>query len=149
MSPTLSSQKSWFCMKTCCCCCIQPQGSRLEQHTQQLSVKNVSSLPVTSVLLCSYPFSLVREGVALAQMVSQHYYTFCTSIICLLWLSFCIWFVAHIRTCTSVSLLLFNKRYLWWSSAVNSFCRVVAIQVKTQLLCVVHQSSPFPAELTI
>lgn len=48
---------------------MQPQGSRLEQHTQELAVKNISPLPVTSVLLCSYPFSLIKNGTALAQMV--------------------------------------------------------------------------------
>lgn len=48
---------------------FQPLGSRLEQHTKDLSVKNVSPLPVTSVLMCSYPFSILKDGTALAQMV--------------------------------------------------------------------------------
>ena len=49
---------------------FQPPGSKLVQHTQELGVRNISPLPVTAVVSCSYPFSIVKNNTALAQMVS-------------------------------------------------------------------------------
>lgn len=57
-----TSQEVEFCLQ-------QPPGSKLIYHTQQLGVRNISQLPVTALFLISYPFCLMSEGVALAQMV--------------------------------------------------------------------------------
>ena len=48
---------------------LQPPGSVLSQHAQELEVHNVSPLPLTTVLLCGYPFSLISRGQALPQVV--------------------------------------------------------------------------------
>lgn len=49
----------------------QSPGSKLVYHTQELGVRNVSPLPVTAVFLCPYPFCLMEDDIALAQMVSS------------------------------------------------------------------------------
>ena len=65
---------------TCPCACIymymyvrndilQPPGSELLQHTQSLSVQNVSPLPFTAVLMCIYPFSFKNVRGKLQQLV--------------------------------------------------------------------------------
>ena len=54
-----------------CSSCTQPPGSKLTQHSQQLAVRNVSPLPVTALLLCEYPFSLLSGGTAHTQMVGN------------------------------------------------------------------------------
>ncbi len=40
----------------------------LTQHTQDLSFRNVSPLPLNTVLLCGYPFSLITRGIPVVQL---------------------------------------------------------------------------------
>lgn len=44
------------------CVVLQPPGSELKPHHNQIAVANVSSLPVTAQLRCPYPFSLIMDG---------------------------------------------------------------------------------------